>query len=147
MTFKRLLGLLLVVPVLVGIAADRESHSGVIQIDHDRVAAVFNQGGLLVATNNFKVMALRRDAPGEVEIHDYDTDIFYIVEGTADFVTGGTAKQPHRTGPGEMRAGDLEGGQERKLVKGDVLIIPNGVPHWFKKVDGTFLYYVVKVAK
>jgi hypothetical protein len=25
------------------------------------------------------------------------------------------------------------------------MIIPNGVPHWFKEVDSPFLYYVVKV--
>ena len=24
--------------------------------------------------------------------------------------------------------------------KGDVLIVPKGTPHWFKQVDGTFLY-------
>jgi hypothetical protein len=26
-----------------------------------------------------------------------------------------------------------------------VIIVPNGVPHWFKKVKGPINYYVVKV--
>jgi hypothetical protein len=26
-----------------------------------------------------------------------------------------------------------------------VLVVPRGTPHWFKQVDGAFLYYVVKV--
>jgi quercetin dioxygenase-like cupin family protein len=30
-------------------------------------------------------------------------------------------------------------------VTGDVVIIPNNVPHWFKEVDAPFDYYVVKV--
>jgi glc operon protein GlcG len=28
---------------------------------------------------------------------------------------------------------------------GDVVVIPNGVPHWFKEVEAPFLYYVIKV--
>jgi quercetin dioxygenase-like cupin family protein len=31
------------------------------------------------------------------------------------------------------------------LVKGDVIIVPTGVPHWFKEVGGTLLYYTIKV--
>ena len=33
----------------------------------------------------------------------------------------------------------------RRLVPGDVVVVPNGVPHWFKEVEAPFLYYVVKV--
>jgi quercetin dioxygenase-like cupin family protein len=31
-----------------------------------------------------------------------------------------------------------------KLAKGDVVVIPAGVPHWFKEVPGTVVYYTVK---
>ena len=31
----------------------------------------------------------RRTGPGQVEVHDKETDIFYIVDGEATFVTGG----------------------------------------------------------
>lgn len=31
------------------------------------------------------------------------------------------------------------------ITKGDVVVIPNGTPHWFKEVKAPFLYYVVKV--
>ena len=133
--------------VLVAVAADKPSDSGVIHLDHDKVAAVFARGGTLLATNNYKVMALRRDAPGEVEIHDRDTDIVYVLEGSARFVTGGEAKEPRTTAPGEIRAKNIVGGEERDLVKGDVLMVPNRVPHWFKEVKGPFLYFVVKVSQ
>src|SRR5690348_6630834 len=85
--------------VLAAIAADKPSASGVIQLDHDKVAEMFTHGGTLLATNNFKVMALRRDQPGEVEIHDRDTDIIYVLDGSATFVTGGSAIGPRSTGP------------------------------------------------
>ena len=147
MNSKRVILLLSGVLVLGAIAADKHSDSGVIHLDHDKVAAVFAQGGSLLATNNFKVMALRRDAPGEVEIHDRDTDIIYVLDGSATFVTGGEAKESRTTAPGETRAKNILGGEDRHLVKGDVLMVPNGVPHWFKEVHGPFLYFVVKVSR
>jgi quercetin dioxygenase-like cupin family protein len=47
--------------------------------------------------------------------------------------------------PHEFRAPMVNGGEARKLMPGDVVIIPNGVPHWFKEVEPPFDYYVVKV--
>jgi quercetin dioxygenase-like cupin family protein len=132
---------------LAAVAADKPSDSGVILLDHDNVAAVFAKGGSLLATNNFKVMALRRDKPGEVEIHDRDTDVIYVLEGSANFVTGGEAKESRTTAPGETRAKNIARGEERHLVKGDVVIVPNRVAHWFKEVNGPFLYFVVKVSQ
>jgi glc operon protein GlcG len=102
---------------------------------------------MVLQTNNYKVMAGRRVAPGEVEIHDKDTDVIYVTEGTATFVTGGTVADQHTISPGEIRAPKIAGGEEHHLKKGDVIVIPNGVPHQFTVVDGTFLYFVVKVSK
>lgn len=147
MSSRRFFPFLTAVLVLAAIAADRPPGSGVIHLDHDKVAAVFSRGGPLLATNNFKVLALRRDEAGEVEVHDRDTDIFYVLEGSANFVTGGNATEPRTTGPGETRAKSIAGGEERPLMKGDVMVIPNGVPHWFKEVTGPFVYYVVKVSR
>src|SRR6185312_8512930 len=121
--------------------------SGVVQIDNQAMAAAFAKGGMLLQTNNYKVMAGRRVAPGEVEIHEKDTDVIYVTEGSATFVTGGAAAGQHTTAPGEIRAPKITGGEEHHLKKGDVIVIPNGVPHQFTKVDDTFLYFVVKVSK
>jgi mannose-6-phosphate isomerase-like protein (cupin superfamily) len=121
--------------------------SGVIQIDGEKMAAAFAKGGSLLQTNNYKVMAGRRVAPGEVEIHEKDTDVFYITEGSATFVTGGTADGQHTVSPGEIRAPKIAGGEEHHLSKGDVIVIPPGVPHQFTAVEGPFLYFVVKVCK
>jgi len=129
------------------IAADQAHKSAIIHLNHQTVDAAFAKGGPLTATNNFKVMAGRRTGSGEVEIHEHDTDIFYIVEGSATFVTGGKAIDQRSSGPGEMRAKAIVGGEDRVLNKGDVIVIPKGIPHWFKEVNGTFLYLMVKVSE
>ena len=147
MSSKRILLLLSSLLVLTALAADKPAGFGVIHLDHQKVAETFAQGGTLLTTNNFKVMALRRDKPGEVEIHDADTDIFYVLEGSANLVIGGTATDPRKTTSGEIRAKSINGGESRRVTRGDVVVIPNGVPHWFNEVNGTFLYYMVKVSK
>jgi len=128
-------------------AAEQPEKTGVVHIDHEKVSAALATGGPLLVTNNFKVQTGRRTGPGEVEIHERDTDVFYILDGTATFVTGGKAVEPRTTSAGEIRAKEITGGEERRLVKGDVIVIPRGVPHWFKQVDGTFVYFVVKVVQ
>ena len=127
--------------------------AAVTYIDSMMVAAAFAKGAVLVgneehmmhASRNYMVHASRREAPGMAEIHDWDTDIIYVLEGTATFVTGGTAVETKPTGPGEIRGKEIQGGESRRIVKGDVIIVPNGVPHWFQEVQAPFLYYVVKV--
>ena len=79
------------------------------------------------------------------EIHTQDTDIIYVLEGTTTFVTGGTAVDPKNIAADEIRGVSISGGETRRLQKGDVIIVPNGVPHWFKDIPGPFDYFVVKV--
>jgi mannose-6-phosphate isomerase-like protein (cupin superfamily) len=147
MKSKVFFGLLAGGLLLTILAAEKSDKTPVIQIDHETVAAAFAKGGPLLATNNFKVQAGRRTGPGEVEIHERDTDIFYIMEGSGTFVTGGKPVETKIVSPGETRGKELIGGEERHLVKGDIIVIPTGVPHWFKEVNGPLLYYVVKVSR
>ena len=45
----------------------------------------------------------------------------------------------------EIRGTQLNGGEAQNLVPGDVIVVPAGMPHWFKEVQAPFLYYTVKV--
>jgi len=94
---------------------------------------------------NYMVHASRREGPGMVEVHTKDTDILYVLKGTATIVTGGAMVDGKNIAANEIRGKEITGGETRKLVPGDAMIIPNGVPHWFREVDAPFLYYVVKV--
>lgn len=122
-------------------------------IESQKVAASFVKGAVLAgedenmmhASQNYMVHASHRDKAGVVEIHEYDTDIIYVLKGSAQLITGGTPAGTKMIAPHEFRAPSVNGGETRKLVPGDVMIIPNGVPHWFKEVEAPFDYYVVKV--
>lgn len=126
-------------------AYPRAADDRVVYINGASTRAAFVKGQPLVETAAYKVHASRREAPGMAEIHTLDTDIVYVLEGTATFVTGGTAVDPKTIAPNEIRGSAIDGGESRKLVKGDVIVVPHGVPHWFKEVSSPFNYYVVKV--
>jgi len=120
------------------------------QVNHVSAAAVTQAystgptGSTVASGPGFSVNASRRDGPGQAEVHLADTDIIYVLEGSAAVVTGGRIVEPHEQSPGEIRGSAIEGGAEQKIVKGDVMTIPNGVPHWFKAVRTPFRYYVIK---
>ena len=108
----------------------------------------FSKGAVLFDGNggrNYMVHTSRREGPGMVEVHTKDTDILYVLKGSATIVTGGTMVDGKLVAADEIRGREITGGESRELVPGDAMIIPNGVPHWFKKVQAPFLYYVVKV--
>jgi len=113
--------------------------------EKDKVAAAFEKGAVLFdASNKYMVHASHRDKAGEVEIHEQDADIIYVLEGSATFVTGGEIVGGKMIAPGEIRGADVKGGEMRTISKGDVIIVPAGTPHWFKEVSGPINYYVVK---
>ena len=113
-------------------------------IDAKTVSAAFAKGMPLLETAGYKVHASRRVEPGQAEIHTLDTDVIYIVDGSATLVTGGKAIDPKQIAPDEIRGTKIEGGQEHQITKGEVIIIPNGVPHQFTAVSGELHYFVCK---
>jgi glc operon protein GlcG len=129
----------------IGVARAQATGSEVTLITGDRVRAAFEKGMPLVEVGDYKIHASRREGPGMAEIHTRDTDIAYILQGSAILVTGGTALNVKPIGPEELRGSGIDGGETRELQPGDVVVIPNGIPHWFKNVSAPFLYYVVKV--
>jgi uncharacterized protein GlcG (DUF336 family) len=116
--------------------------------DARTVSAAFQKGAVLAdgaGGENYMIHASRREKAGLSEIHELDTDIIYVLDGAATLVTGGKSVDAKQIAAGELRGTAIDGGETRVLKKGDVLVVPRGVPHWFKEVDGAFLYYVVKV--
>src|SRR5439155_20560194 len=87
--------------------------SPVLFFDASQVSASFSTGAVLLdGTNrNYMVHTSRRDNPGQAEIHTLDTDIIYVMEGTATFVTGGTAVAAKEIGLNEIRGTRIEGGE------------------------------------
>jgi uncharacterized protein GlcG (DUF336 family)/mannose-6-phosphate isomerase-like protein (cupin superfamily) len=116
-------------------------------LDSAKVKAAFIKGMPLLEVGTYKVHASHRDAAGMAEVHVRDTDIIYVLEGSAKFITGGTVVDGKTTEENEIRGASIQDGEERQLSRGDVIIVPNGTPHWFKEVKAPFNYYVVKVVE
>src|SRR5205809_7776225 len=60
--------------------------------DSNAVAAAFAKGKPLLEVDAYKIHASRRETPGQAEVHTRDTDIIYVLQGHAVFITGGAAK-------------------------------------------------------
>ena len=116
-------------------------------VGHDKVTAALGKGGPLVNAPDLLVSGSHRDKAGQVEVHEKETDVIYVVEGEATFVTGGTMVGGKSTKAGQFLGTDIKGGESHHLTKGDVIVVPAGTPHWFKEVPTTVSYYVVKVLK
>ncbi len=115
-------------------------------IPHEKVDAAFVKGARIIEEPGLIVIANRGKQRG-AEMHDFTNHVFIIVDGEADFITGGTMKDPKPTAPGETRGGDIEGGTLHHLKKGDVITIPAKTPHQWKDTSktGSIGYYAVNV--
>jgi mannose-6-phosphate isomerase-like protein (cupin superfamily) len=131
---------LLISAVLLGAAAETAT---VTYADHDKVA----KGGSLVTAPDYTVTVNTRNMAGQVEVHEKETDIFYVMEGDATFVTGGTMVGGKQSRPNQWLGTDIQGGETHHLTKGDVIVIPAGTPHWFKQVPSSVKYFTVKSIK
>ena len=119
-------------------------NSKVTFIGHDTVA----KGGTLLRAPDLTILIMHRTGPGEVEVHDKETDTFHVLDGEAVLVTGGAMVGGRITAPNQHRGKNITGGESHRLSKGDVVMIPAGIPHWFKEVpQQPFTYYVVKIIK
>jgi len=116
-------------------------------VAHDKVTTALAKGGPLASGSDLAVSGNHRSGPGEVEVHTKETDIFYITDGTATIITGGTMVGGKETAKDQIRGTDVKGGETHHVSKGDVMVIPAGTPHWFKEVSPQVSYFVVKVLK
>jgi hypothetical protein len=73
-------------------------------------------------------------------------EIYYILNGNATLVTGGTLPDPKPLRPGSttFQSTRIEGGISRKVSKGDVVIIPGRTAHWFSSQDENLSYLIFR---
>lgn len=82
--------------------------------------------------------------------HDKITEVYVVREGSGTVVTGGSLVEPEpivesaAIGPGARGSG-IEGGTSRRVVPGDVVVIPPGTPHMFSQLDGNIVYLTIRV--
>lgn len=87
-------------------------------------------------------------------VNDRTTSIFLVLDGAGTLVTGGKLTNPtplssddpdlKLVGSGSRGKG-IQNGQSRRINKGDVVVIPAGVPHGFSAIEKSITYEVVRV--
>jgi len=106
MKLALLITTLLISAVLLAVPAD----STVTYADHEKVA----KGGTLVTAPDLSVSVNRRTGPGQVEVHDKETDTFYVLDGEATIVTGGTMVGGKVSRPNQQLGTSINGGETRQ---------------------------------
>jgi uncharacterized RmlC-like cupin family protein len=100
----------------------------------------------LGAVGNHSFVVVHREANGEAEVHETQTDVMVVQSGKATLVVGGQVKEGKKTAPGEVRGTSIEGGREIRLSPGDVLNVPAFMPHQVMIGPGEEItYLIVKV--
>lgn len=122
----------------------------VVYADRVKVAATMKKAGPLADGPNLRVSggyrpSARADASPVAEVHANEGDLFYVVEGSATQVLGGTVIDGKPTAPGQIRGPKTDGGRAYQLDKGDVMWVPAGMAHWFPEIAEPLAYLLVKV--
>jgi hypothetical protein len=97
----------------------------------DRPIRVVNVGGYQVGVYG---VFRPKSMPGDAIKHETTTsEVYYMLSGSGTLVTDGKIAGTKTTvGPASDNRGDrIEGGVSRKVVQGDVIVIPGRTPHWW----------------
>ena len=63
-------------------------------------------------------------------LHEAQAELFYVIEGSATMITGGTIADGKRNGT-NIQGTTIDGGTRIVFNKGDFIMVPSGVPHQF----------------
>ena len=77
--------------------------------------------------------------------HPWSMEIYRILEGSGEFVTGGKLVLPLADSPSVdivRSEHGIEGGLVSEVKAGDVLVLQPGTPHWFRHIDGETITYM-----
>src|ERR1700761_9795079 len=80
-----------------------------------------------------------RPIAGPAALHDTEDELMVVIEGAGTMTMGGQMVNPTRPNPTNESAEKISGGSDRKVAKGDFLIVPHGTPHQVTAVEGPAL--------
>ena len=84
----------------------------------------------IVGTGAYRAnLEYRAGPPAPASIHDTENELMVVVDGSGTITTGGTLVDGTRTNPANQSGSSIAGGTPTHLVKGDMTIVPAGVPH------------------
>ena len=86
-----------------------------------------------------------KEFAGGSNLHQVNTtEIYYMLSGYATLVTGGTMTDARQENDTWVRGTAIENGVSRRIVPGDVIIIPGHTPHWFSELETDISYLIFR---
>ena len=79
------------------------------------------------------------------ELHDASDDVYYVLEGSATLLLGGTLDAPKEVEPGEWRSPKIVDGKVYEINKGDLVVVPRGTPHQRSTANKDFSMILIKI--
>lgn len=138
--------------------AQDNSSAGVITVfDHEKLGASFAKA---ISNGGSDLLWSRTSSKGTYNVsthsresvkaackpegcsHTGFTAVVYVVSGAATLVIGGAAKA---AAPDKFGGQSVQGGESRRISKGDLIIVPPDTIHWYKNVEAPFRYVEVPV--
>jgi mannose-6-phosphate isomerase-like protein (cupin superfamily) len=90
--------------------------------------------------DHHRINIVRRTKGAGAVAHEGATELHHIIDGSGTLVTGGTMVRP----AGGRGGATIDNGVSRRVNKGDVIVVPAGMPHWYKDLDGAITYLEVR---
>jgi mannose-6-phosphate isomerase-like protein (cupin superfamily) len=90
-------------------------------------------------TDQYRINLVHRTQPAGAIAHAVGTEVHHITEGAGTLVTGGAIVKGATAGQAT-----IQGGVSRRVTKGDVILIPENTPHWYRDIEGQITYLEVR---
>jgi mannose-6-phosphate isomerase-like protein (cupin superfamily) len=128
---------------------------GVAVIHRGAMAGGGNAGGGATAANPAPACGEQRPgATGPTGIfHDDTAESYVVISGSATLITGGTVVNGRRSAPdaevttilnGPSCSGTMVGYTSHQIKTGDIIVIPEGVPHGFSAIPDHVTYLSIR---
>jgi mannose-6-phosphate isomerase-like protein (cupin superfamily) len=70
-----------------------------------------------------------RPGTSPAAVHEKDAELFVVLQGTGNIVTGGKLVDEKRVNANNLSGPSIADGHSQAVVKGDMLIVPANTPH------------------
>jgi mannose-6-phosphate isomerase-like protein (cupin superfamily) len=134
---------------------DMDKYQLGVAVIHRGAMAGGNAGGGTAAANPAPACGEKRPgATGPTGIfHDDTAESYVVISGSATLITGGTVVNGRRSAPdaevttilnGPSCSGTMVGYTSHQIKTGDIIVIPEGVPHGFSAIPDHVTYLSIR---